>query len=570
MARATPKLLDEDATEPDAPVEEAPVPGYSIAMARARAMGEVAVDNGLRFDFSARDASRRSSFSGADNGMLAAEPVFSLAAVESAEMYNDDAPLAEDASLQRRARARALALRAIGLGADVDVGAAALAAGADCHAAVQKRDSRAALGWVWKRRFAVLRGGCLFLFKSDSDDAPSDAVELGAPVSTDPLVMAAAALGGVGGVGAAGVQRRGVCATVGLDPGERGAVRIETLEPRQLILRGAADAWSPTAWLKAFEAAGARRTDFGRSNSWGVGTLSQLLRSRREEQAGSERTASQRDSASSLTSDYLAISAALEPGAPAAAPAAAAAAGGGGIEVIDVSAPGERRSVRLTSLDDLEGGKQYETAGGTPLALAPSGEALLLGNGMSAVEVRPGARWRKAFNAVVASNRFADAGKAAGAAAAPSTAQEEPPAPAAAAAAARREKMLAELAAAQAELDAVHASLAEEEENVESTVDALSSVLAEEAAAAAAARAPAAAATRPPQPSSKAADALAAAGASLYSRSPEGARRVHVPAAPSPLAKRPGSAAEVMAAEVDRAMVRDVSVVSLSPRALAR
>ena len=74
MARATPKLLDEDATEPDAPVEEAPVPGYSIAMARARAMGEVAVDNGLRFDFSARDASRRSSFSGADNGILAAEP----------------------------------------------------------------------------------------------------------------------------------------------------------------------------------------------------------------------------------------------------------------------------------------------------------------------------------------------------------------------------------------------------------------------------------------------------------------------------------------------------------------
>ena len=325
MARATPKLLDEDATEPDAPVEEAPVPGYSIAMARARAMGEVAVDNGLRFDFSARDASRRSSFSGADDGSLAAEPAFSLAAVESAEMYNDDAPLAEDASLQRRARARALALRAIGLGADVDVGAAALAAGADCHAAVQKRDSRAALGWVWKRRFAVLRGGCLFLFKSDSDDAPSDAVELGAPVSTDPLVMAAAALGGVGGVGAAGAQRRGVCATVGLDPGERGAVRIETVEPRQLILRGAADAWSPTAWLKAFEAAGARRTDFGRSNSWGVGTLSQLLRSRREEQAGSERTASQRDSASSLTSDYLAISAALEPGAPAAAPAAAAA-----------------------------------------------------------------------------------------------------------------------------------------------------------------------------------------------------------------------------------------------------
>ena len=544
-------------------------------MARARAMGEVAVDNGLRFDFSARDASRRSSFSasgGADNGILAAEPAFSLAAVESAEMYNDDAPLAEDASLQRRARARALALRAIGLGADVDVGAAALAAGADCHAAVQKRDSRAALGWVWKRRFAVLRGGCLFLFKSDSDDAPSDAVELGAPVSTDPLVMAAAALGGVGGVGAAGAQRRGVCATVGLDPGERGAVRIETLEPRQLILRGAADAWSPTAWLKAFEAAGARRTDFGRSNSWGVGTLSQLLRSRREEQAGSERTASQRDSASSLTSDYLAISAALEPGAPAAAPAPAAA-GGGGIEVIDVSAPGERRSVRLTSLDDLEGGKQYETAGGTPLALAPSGDALLLGSGKSAVEVRPGARWRKAFNAVVASNRFADAGKAAAsapAAAAPSTAQEEPPAPAAAAAAARREKMLAELAAAQAELDAVHASLAEEEENVESTVDALSSVLAEEAAAAAAARAPAAAATRPPQPSSKAADALAAAGASLYSRSPDGARRVHVPAAPSPLAKRPGSAAEVMAAEVDRAMVRDVSVVSLSPRALAR
>ena len=47
-------------------------------------------------------------------------------------------------------------------------------------------------------------------------------------------------------------------------------------------------------------------------------------------------------------------------------------------------------------------------------------------------------------------------------------------------------------------------------------------------------------------------------------------RRVHVPAAPSPLAKRPGSAAEVMAAEVDRALVRDVSVVSLSPRALAR
>ena len=564
MARATPKLLDEDATEPDAPVEEAPVPGYSIAMARARAMGEVAVDNGLRFDFSARDASRRSSFSGADNGILAAEPAFSLAAVESAEMYNDDAPLAEDASLQRRARARALALRAIGLGADVDVGAAALAAGADCHAAVQKRDSRAALGWVWKRRFAVMRGGCLFLFKSDSDDAPSDAVELGAPVSTDPLVMAAAALGGVGGVGAAGVQRRGVCATVGLDPGERGAVRIETLEPRQLILRGAADAWSPTAWLKAFEAAGARRTDFGRSNSWGVGTLSQLLRSRREEQAGSERTASQRDSASSLTSDYLAISAALEPGAP-----AAAAAGGGGIEVIDVSAPGERRSVRLTSLDDLEGGKQYETAGGTPLALAPKGDALLLGSGKSAVEVRPGARWRKAFNAVVASNRFADAGKAAASAAAPSTAQEEPPAPAAAAASDRREKMLAELAAAQAELDAVHASLAEEEENVESTVDALSSVLAEEAAAAAAARAPAAA-TRPPQPSSKAADALAAAGASLYSRSPDGARRVHVPAAPSPLAKRPGSAAEVMAAEVDRAMVRDVSVVSLSPRALAR
>ena len=569
MARATPKLLDEDATEPDAPVEEAPVPGYSIAMARARAMGEVAVDNGLRFDFSARDASRRSSFSGADNGILAAEPAFSLAAVESAEMYNDDAPLAEDASLQRRARARALALRAIGLGADVDVGAAALAAGADCHAAVQKRDSRAALGWVWKRRFAVLRGGCLFLFKSDSDDAPSDAVELGAPVSTDPLVMAAAALGGVGGVGAAGAQRRGVCATVGLDPGERGAVRIETLEPRQLILRGAADAWSPTAWLKAFEAAGARRTDFGRSNSWGVGTLSQLLRSRREEQAGSERTASQRDSASSLTSDYLAISAALEPGAPAAAPAAAAAAGGGGIEVIDVSAPGERRSVRLTSLDDLEGGKQYETAGGTPLALAPAGDALLLGSGKSAVEVRPGTRWRKAFNAVVASNRFADAGKAAASAAAPSTAQEEPPAPAAAAAAARREKMLAELAAAQAELDAVHASLAEEEENVETTVDALSNVLAEEAAAAAA-RAPPAAATRPPQPSSKAADALAAAGASLYSRSPDGARRVHVPAAPSPLAKRPGSAAEVMAAEVDRAMVRDVSVVSLSPRALAR
>ena len=566
MARATPKLLDEDATEPDAPVEEAPVPGYSIAMARARAMGEVAVDNGLRFDFSARDASRRSSFSGADNGILAAEPTFSLAAVESAEMYNDDAPLAEDASLQRRARARALALRAIGLGADVDVGAAALAAGADCHAAVQKRDSRAALGWVWKRRFAVLRGGCLFLFKSDSDDAPSDAVELGAPVSTDPLVMAAAALGVGGGVGAAGAQRRGVCATVGLDPGERGAVRIETLEPRQLILRGAADAWSPTAWLKAFEAAGARRTDFGRSNSWGVGTLSQLLRSRREEQAGSERTASQRDSASSLTSDYLAISAALEPGAPAAAPAPAAA-GGGGIEVIDVSAPGERRSVRLTSLDDLEGGKQYETAGGTPLALAPTGDALLLGNGKSAVEVRPGARWRKTFNAVVASNRFADAGKAAGAAAAPSTAQEEPPAPAAAAASDRREKMLAELAAAQAELDAVHASLAEEEENVESTVDALSSVLAEEAAAA---RAPAAAATRPPQPSSKAADALAAAGASLYSRSPDGARRVHVPAAPSPLAKRPGSAAEVMAAEVDRALVRDVSVVSLSPRALAR
>ena len=77
-------------------------------------------------------------------------------------------------------------------------------------------------------------------------------------------------------------------------------------------------------------------------------------------------------------------------------------------------------------------------------------------------------------------------------------------------------------------------------------------------------------ATRPPQPSSKAADALAAAGASLYSRSPDGARRVHVPAAPSPLAKRPGSAAEVMAAEVDRALVRDVSVVSLSPRALAR
>ena len=74
MARATPKLLDEDATEPDAPVEEAPVPGYSIAMARAKAMGEVAVDNGLRFDFSARDASRRSSFSasgGADNGILA-------------------------------------------------------------------------------------------------------------------------------------------------------------------------------------------------------------------------------------------------------------------------------------------------------------------------------------------------------------------------------------------------------------------------------------------------------------------------------------------------------------------
>ena len=564
MARATPKLLDEDATEPDAPVEEAPVPGYSIAMARARAMGEVAVDNGLRFDFSARDASRRSSFSGADNGVIAAEPAFSLAAVESAEMYNDDAPLAEDASLQRRARARALALRAIGLGADVDVGAAALAAGADCHAAVQKRDSRAALGWVWKRRFAVLRGGCLFLFKSDSDDAPSDVVELGAPVSTDPLVMAAAALGVGGGVGAAGAQRRGVCATVGLDPGERGAVRIETVEPRQLILRGAADAWSPTAWLKAFEAAGARRTDFGRSNSWGVGTLSQLLRSRREEQAGSERTASQRDSASSLTSDYLAISAALEPGAP----AAAAAAVGGGIEVIDVSAPGERRSVRLTSLDDLEGGKRYETAGGTPLALAPSGDALLLGSGKSAVEVRPGARWRKAFNAVVASNRFADAGKAA--AAAPSTAQEEPPAPAAAAAADRREKMLAELAAAQAELDAVHASLAEEEENVESTVDALSNVLAEEAAAAAAARAPAAAATRPPQPSSKAADALAAAGASLYSRSPDGARRVHVPAAPSPLAKRPGSAAEVMAAEVDRALVRDVSVVSLSPRAIAR
>ena len=56
----------------------------------------------------------------------------------------------------------------------------------------------------------------------------------------------------------------------------------------------------------------------------------------------------------------------------------------------------------------------------------------------------------------------------------------------------------------------------------------------------------------------------------LYSRSPDGARRVHVPAAPSPLAKRPGSAAEVMAAEVDRALVRDVSVVSLSPRALAR
>ena len=109
MARATPKLLDEDATEPDAPVEEAPVPGYSIAMARAKAMGEVAVDNGLRFDFSARDASRRSSFSasgGADNGILAAEPAFSLAAVESAEMYNDDAPLAEDAPLQRRARAR--------------------------------------------------------------------------------------------------------------------------------------------------------------------------------------------------------------------------------------------------------------------------------------------------------------------------------------------------------------------------------------------------------------------------------------------------------------------------------
>ena len=45
-----------------------------------------------------------------------------------------------------------------------------------------------------------------------------------------------------------------MCATVGLDPGERGAVRIETLEPRQLILRGAADAWSPTAWLKALEA----------------------------------------------------------------------------------------------------------------------------------------------------------------------------------------------------------------------------------------------------------------------------------------------------------------------------
>ena len=80
MARATPKLLDEDAPEPDAPAEEAPVPGFSIAMARAKAMGEVAVDNGLRFDFSARDASRRSSFSGADNGILAAEPTFSLAA----------------------------------------------------------------------------------------------------------------------------------------------------------------------------------------------------------------------------------------------------------------------------------------------------------------------------------------------------------------------------------------------------------------------------------------------------------------------------------------------------------
>ena len=75
---------------------------------------------------SARDASRRSSFSGADDGSLAAEPTFSLAAAESAEMYNEDAPLAEDASLQRRARP-ALALRAMGRGADVDVGAAALA-----------------------------------------------------------------------------------------------------------------------------------------------------------------------------------------------------------------------------------------------------------------------------------------------------------------------------------------------------------------------------------------------------------------------------------------------------------
>ena len=82
MARATPKLLDEDAPEPDAPAEEAPVPGYSIAMARAKAMGEVAVDNGLRFDFSARDASRRSSFSGADNGSLAAEQVLSAVAAD--------------------------------------------------------------------------------------------------------------------------------------------------------------------------------------------------------------------------------------------------------------------------------------------------------------------------------------------------------------------------------------------------------------------------------------------------------------------------------------------------------
>ena len=132
--------------------------------------------------------------------------------------------------------------------------------------------------------------------------------------------------------------------------------------------------------------------------------------------------------------------------------------------------------------------------------------------------------------------------------------------------------MLAELAAAQAELDAVHASLAEEEENVESTVDALSNVLAEEAAAAAAARARRRrqAATRPPQPSSRRPTRSRRRVRRSTRARPTARGACTSPLALEPLAKRPGSAAEVMAAEVDRALVRDVSVVSLSPRALAR